>query len=146
MPRWQRIAVTLAVVATGLAVVALVVALLAAGILDTAQGCGSIDPGDPANYSSVVILNDTPTSVSISDCKGSYCSGDATTIDLPSGRSVKVDAACGVRGAQMTSWRVGGTGGRTLGYIAVQSARKHDGLVYPVTAASPDRRTPTPPR
>lgn len=140
MPRRKRVAITVTVVVVGL----LIAALLAADVVGSAKGCGSIDPGDPANFSAAVILNDTHARVTINDCRGSYCSGDATTVDLYPGQPLDVHAACGVSGAQMTSWRVGNVNGTTLGYIAVQTKRKHDGLVYPVSAASRDRQTPTP--
>ncbi len=142
MPRRKRVALTVAVVVVGV----LVVTLFAADILGTARGCGSIDSGGPANYSAVVILNDTPADVTIDDCRGSYCSGDVTSVDLSPGQPLTVHAACGVSGAQMTSWRVRTPDGTTFGYIAVQTKRKRDGLVYPVSSASRDRRTPTPGR
>lgn len=44
----------------------------------------------------------------------------------------------------MTSWRVTTEKGRVLGYIAVHTPRKHDGLVFPVSHARADRTTPTP--
>jgi hypothetical protein len=141
MRRRERIALTTMIVVVGL----LVAALLAADIIDSAKGCGSIDPTDPRNYSAVIILNDTGTRVVVDDCRGSYC-GDTTRVDLSPGQPLNVHAACGVSGSQMTSWHVGSIDGLTLGYIAVQTKRKHDGLVYPVSAVSRDRQTPTPSR
>lgn len=142
MPRWRRVVLTLTVVAAG----ALVVAFLTTDIIGSTRGCGSIDPSDPMNYSAITILNDTHANVIIDDCRGSYCSGDTTTVALSPGKPLNVHAACGMSGAQMTSWRVSGADRKTLGYIAIQTKRKQDGLVYPVSAASRDRRTPTPPR
>jgi hypothetical protein len=65
---------------------------LAADIVDTAKGCGSIDPTDPRNYSAAVILNDTGSSVTINDCQGSYC-GDTTPVDLSPEQSLNVHAS-----------------------------------------------------
>ncbi len=142
MRRGLRAALLLTPVLVGVAVAA----LLTADIIGTAKGCGSIDPGDPANYSAVVILNDTQASVTVDDCQGTYCNGDTTTVGLSPGEPLQVHAACGASGTHMTSWRLSGADRRTIGYIAVQTKRKQDGLVYPVSAASRDRRTPTPSR
>jgi hypothetical protein len=45
----------------------------------------------------------------------------------------------------MTSWRVSSEDGRVLGYIAVDTPRKQDGTVFPVSHVSADRKMPTPP-
>lgn len=79
---------------------AITIAMLGGLVLDH-LGCGSVDPTNPANYSSVVIRNDTPRPVVVGDCRGAYCSEvDAL---LQPGRSIRVDAACGVAGGDMTS-------------------------------------------
>jgi hypothetical protein len=110
---------------------------------DQAAGCGSVDPTDPANYSTVVIRNDLPRPVSLGDCRGSYCTqGRSYFLDV--GGSVTVNAACGVSGSQMTSWRVAGATGSTLGFLAVDSPKKMTGLVFRVSRRSPNRETATP--
>jgi hypothetical protein len=124
----------------------LVGTLVVADIVDHARRCGSIDPGDPANYSSIQILNDTKSPVTIDECQGSYCSGANAPVELPPGQALQERAACGVSGTQMTSWRVIQPSGQVLGYMAIESQKKHDGLVYTVSRASRDRRTPTPSR
>jgi hypothetical protein len=126
------------------------VVVVVAGVLIAVQmhadalGCGSIDPTDPANYSEVTILNDTPAGVSVGDCAGSYCPADEGPAHLRSGQRFRGHAACDVSGADMTSWQLTSNDGRSLGYIAVDTPRKQDGLVFDVSHASRDRRTPTP--
>jgi hypothetical protein len=118
-------------------VLGLFTALMIAQGNDDAAGCGSIDPTDPANYSTVVILNDTRTPAVVDDCQGAYCQPDQDRVRLAPGKRVQVNAACGTGGV-MTSWRVSGPAG-VLGYVAVDTPRKHDGLVYPVSRAATDR-------
>ena len=125
-------------------VVGLFVALMFAQAADDAIGCGSVDPTDPSNYSTVVILNDTAAAVTLDQCRGDYCNPDQDPTRLAPGRRVQVNAACASSGADMTSWRVTGPTG-LLGYVAVDTPRKHDGLVYPVSRASGSRSTATPP-
>jgi hypothetical protein len=100
-------------------------------------GCGSIDPTDPNNYSTVSIRNDTHRVVVISDCEGAYC--DPSLVTLAPGEAAKVNAACAASGSDMTSWRISTGAGATIGYIAVDTPRKRDGLVYPVSHASTRR-------
>jgi hypothetical protein len=108
-----------------------------------ALGCGSIDPTDPANYSTVTIVNDTPSPVVVGHCVGSYCRVDQLPARLAAGQRFTGNAACGVSGSDMTSWQLTGGDGRTLGFVAVDTPRKHDGLVFDVSRASRDRRTST---
>lgn len=108
-------------------------------------GCGSVDPTDPNNYSMVTLLNDTPETVVVDDCPGTYCNADGLPVRLAPGRTYDDDAACASSGRDITSWRIPTDDGRVLGYIAVDTPRKHDGLVFPVSHASRDRRTPTSP-
>lgn len=119
--------------------------LVAAQAADDRAGCGSVDPTDPANYSEVSILNDTSMTVRLDACEGGYCRIDRLPALVPPGRRFTDDAACAASGVDMTSWRVSSADGRVLGYIAVDTPRKHDGLVFPVTHASADRKTPTTP-
>ena len=136
-PRWVRRAlIVAAVVILGL--------LVAAEVVDGATGCGSVDPTDPANYSEVTILNDTAVTVTVNDCVGGYCHADLPARLLPEQRLAD-HASCAASGADMTSWRVTTDSGRVLGYIAVDTPRKHDGLVFPVSHARADRKTPTSP-
>ncbi|CAM5440522.1 hypothetical protein LSHI6S_02841 [Leifsonia shinshuensis] len=44
----------------------------------------------------------------------------------------------------MTSWRVRTTDGLLLGYIAVDTPRKQDGLVFLISQSSRDRISATP--
>jgi hypothetical protein len=111
---------------------------------DDALGCGSIDPTDPANYSEVTILNDTPAVVIVGECRGLYCPVDERPANLSPGRHFNGQAGCAVSRADMTSWQLTSNSGRVLGYVAVDTPRKHDGLVFDVSHASRDRRTPTP--
>jgi hypothetical protein len=118
-------------------------ALISAQVADDRAGCGSVDPTDPGNYSTVAIVNDVSMPVVIDGCRGGYCRPEQDSILLKPGQRTTVDAACAASGADMTSWRLKG-GGAFLGYIAVDTPRKRDGLVFLVSHASPDRRTATP--
>jgi hypothetical protein len=118
--------------------------MFAAQAVDMAAGCGSVDPTDPANYSTVFILNDTARPVVLDQCRGDYCDPDQGPIRLAPRQRVRANAACGSTGADMTSWRVTGVTG-LLGYIAVDTPRKHDGLIYPVSRALPSRVQATTP-
>jgi hypothetical protein len=129
--------VTLAAAVLGLLVVA--------EVADQITGCGSVDPTDEANYSTVAILNDTSSAVIIDGCPGDYCDMSQLPARVAPGQRFKGDAACSASGPDMTSWRVTNIGGKVLGYIAVDTPRDHDGLVFRVSHASHDRRTPTPP-
>ncbi len=110
-------------------------------------GCGSIDPTDPSNYSTISIRNDTARSVIVTDCRGTYCFGGPSA--LAHGRSKKVNAACAASGPDATSWRLTDTAGTTVGYIAVSTPRKRDGLIYLVSRSTARRElaaTPIVPR
>jgi hypothetical protein len=111
---------------------------------DSAAGCGSVDPTDPANYSTVTIVNDTSSPVVLSDCPGAYCHADLLPAVIDPGKSLSDNAACGSTGANMTSWRVSTQSGTPLGFIAVDSPKSRAGLVFDVSRASPNRATPTP--
>jgi hypothetical protein len=119
--------------------------ILAAQAIDDRAGCGSVDPTDPANYSTITLVNDTPAAAIIDDCSGAYCRPDELAIRLAPGQRSDADAACGVSGSDMTSWRVRSSDDAVLGYVAVDTPRKHDGLVFRLSRASHDRSTPTPP-
>jgi hypothetical protein len=143
--RWQRLRFGLLIGLPTAALVTLFALLIAAQVADDRSGCGSVDLTDPANYSAVTILNDTSGVVVIDDCAGAYCQADKLPVRVALGGRFSDDAACGVSGTDMTSWRVTGSAGNLVGYIAVDTPRKHDGLVFHVSRASSDRRTPTPP-
>jgi hypothetical protein len=102
-----------------------------------------VDPTDPANYSSISILNDTSKPVRLDACVGDYCRGYNVPTELQPGQRFQDHAACAASGRDMTSWRISAGDGRLLGYIAVDTPRKHDGLVYPVSHASSNRTTAT---
>lgn len=136
--RWLKLLVVLAIIAT--------TAFGGLFVLDVwlmHLGCGSVDPTDPNNYSVVSIENDTSIKVVVSDCHGAYC--NTTKATLPPGDKATVEAECAASGTDMTSVRLSTTGGTTIGYIAVDTPTKHDGLVYPVSHASPTRLLATPP-
>jgi hypothetical protein len=124
--------------------VALATILMAAQIADTIDGCGSVDPTDPANYSSVSIVNDTSAEVVLDQCAGTYCHAYDLPQRLGPGGSFGDDAGCGATGADMTSWAVLDQRGAVIGYIAVDSPKSTPGLVFHVSHASPNRATPTP--
>jgi hypothetical protein len=111
---------------------------------DSAAGCGSVDPTDPANYSTVIVRNNTTSPVVLSDCSGFYCDPGRLPAHLDPGKSFRDHAACNATGADMTSWSVSTQTGSSLGYIAVDSPKSREGLVFDVSRASPNRTTPTP--
>lgn len=120
-------------------------ALLAAEIGDGVAGCGSVDPTDPANYSAISITNDTSRTVVVDDCVGDECQIGDLPATLRPGETYDDHATCGVSGADMTSWRIRSTAGDVLGYVAVDTPRKTDGLTFRVSRTSRDRHTPTSP-
>lgn len=146
-PRTRADRIRLALVSVAIAFTTMMIgALVAAEIVDTAIGCGSIDPTDPANSSSVSIVNDTQADVIIDHCVGTYCHTDGLPRRLAPGGSFTDDAACGETGTEMTSWELLDQHGTLIGYIAVDSPRSTTGLVFDVSHASRNRATPTPPR
>ena len=115
-------------------------------------GCGSVDPTDPGNYSTVSIRNDTPRPVTIGDCRGAYCYDTGRVGDnsgapflLRPGKATIVNAACGVSRSDATSWRLADVADNTIGFIAVNTPRKHDGLIYAVSRATTSRDRPATP-
>ena len=139
MPRVEML-----LISNGAAIPAL---LLVTGLFvesgDLVNGCGSIDPTDPANYSSVVINNDVDVPVVVGDCTGLYCDAEGPSTVLYPGRSIGVDAACAAYGPDATSYRISTVNGTLKGFIVMVSMRKHDGLVYEVSHASPLRSMST---
>jgi hypothetical protein len=107
--------------------------------------CGSIDPGEAANYSDVLILNDLEQSVVVGDCRGTYCRADQGQTTLAPGARMSTHAACNADGSAMTSWKVTRTDGTIMGFIAVHTIAKTDGLIVPVSGAGSGRLTVTPP-
>lgn len=118
--------------------------VFAQAVLDR-QGCGSVDPTDPANYSVITINNDLDVPIVLDDCPGAECLAYDLPVTLQPGQRYTDHAACKSHGPNMTSWRARTTTGRTLGFIAVDSPRSVDGLTYRVSQASPDRATATAP-
>lgn len=102
-----------------------------------------MDPTDPANYSSIRIVNDTGEPVVIDDCQGSYCQLDQPEVLAP-GQQITDHAACGATGSDMTSWRVRRPDGQLAGYIAVDSPKSQNQLIFRVSHASADRAMATP--
>jgi hypothetical protein len=82
-----------AVATPTLAVIGLVIALMLAQAADDRAGCGSVDPTDPANYSSIVIHNDSSKPVVIADCVGGYCKGYRLPVQLAPDASFNDDAS-----------------------------------------------------
>jgi len=120
-------------------------ALMAVDMAEHVAGCGSVDLTDPNNYSEVAVVNDTPNPVFVGDCNGAYCEPSAAPARLDPGTHTTVRGACASAGKDMTSYRVTLGDGTEVGFIAIDTPRKHDGLTYLVTRASPDRVTATPP-
>src|SRR3954453_488334 len=126
MPRTrrERIGLGLGIGIPAALIVALVGLLMAAQAAMDRAGCGSVDPTDPANYSTVTIQNDTNTAVVLDDCPGAECQVGQLPARLLPGQRYRDDAACRAAGADMTSWRVRTADGRLLGYIAVSTPRE----------------------
>lgn len=142
--RAQRVRLSLFVGAPAVLAITLIGVVTAAQIRDAATGCGSVDPTDPTNYSTVSIVNDTQDDIILDHCVGGYCHNyELPTRVLPGG-SFKDDAGCGETGAAMTSWEIKDRRGAVIGFIAVGSPRSVTGLVFHVRHASRNRSTPTP--
>lgn len=122
----------------------LVASLIAADIIGSAIGCGSVDPTDPSNYSTATIVNDMANPIRIGGCRGTYC-GPQPSANLAPNQHASINGACGVSGADMTSWEITGSGGRLIGYIAINSPRSRHDLMFNASKASPNRLTPTKP-
>lgn len=142
-PRGRRRARILAITAAGLGAV-VIGSLIAAEVTGSVIGCGSVDPTDPSNYSTATIVNDTANPIRIGDCHGTYCGPQPSAMLAPN-QQAAINGACGVSGANMTSWKITGSGGRLVGYIAINTPRSRHDLTFHVSNASPDRLTPTAP-
>ena len=94
-----------------------------------------------SDFPSVAIQNDTANPVLVADCRGAYCSVGAPPMRLVQGAKLTVDAVCGEAGPNMTSWRIENLDGSTRGFIAVDTPRKRDGLVYRVSQVTTSRAT-----
>jgi hypothetical protein len=141
-PLTRRVGLGALLVFGALVVAAVPGLLIAAEIYGSATGCGSVDPTDPQNYSRITILNDESTNIVIDDCQGGYCSVTKPA-RLNPGQRYRDDAACGMSGVNMTSWQIRSSDGTALGFIAVDTPRKNDGLTFRASSASRNRRTPT---
>jgi hypothetical protein len=124
--------------------VVVVVSLVAAQVYDTVQGCGSVDPTDPANYTEGHIVNDTTSPVTIDACAGAFCGSNDVSKPLAPGQSQAVRGDCGASKSDMTSWRVS-RDGQTLGYLAIGTGESRHGVEWAVSRLSDDRQTPTVP-
>src|SRR5947207_15153675 len=83
-PAWMRAVIALCVV-----VPVLVSGLLfAADLYDGVRGCGSVDPTDPANYTTGQLVNDTSSPVTVDDCLDPFCSDGREATRLAPGRSI----------------------------------------------------------
>jgi hypothetical protein len=127
-----------------LAAALVMTALIAADGYMAATGCGSIDPTDPANYTSARLVNDTASPVTVDSCDGAYCVPDELPAALNPGGSLGIQGACGTTGSDMTSWRVT-RDGVVAGYVVIHSPKSRHGVVYEVSRLSPDRKTPSQP-
>jgi hypothetical protein len=145
--RWpRRVGISCAVLVGGCGVALIGLLGWAQAKMD-ASGCGSVDPTDPMNYSAVFIRNDSNAPVVVDRCLGSYCDVDDIPVTLRPGQRTRVHAACGVSGPDMTSWRITNETHTLLGYIAVNTPRSTNNLVYPISAAQGSRElaaTPAP--
>ncbi len=101
--------------------------------------CGSVDPTDPSNYTSAIVVNDTRNPVTVSDCRGDYCGADPTPTRLLPGQRVPIQGACGVSGHDMTSWKLTRDDGSLIGYIAIATPQSRADVLYDVSAATPSR-------
>jgi len=119
--------------------------LIASEVVDSITGCGSVDPTDPANYTNASIVNDTSRVVTIADCRGDYCQPDTSVVRLAPGERVAVTGACAATGKDMTSWKATREDGTVVGYIAIDTPRSRQGVVYDLSMPSPDRLTATTP-
>ena len=81
--------------------------------------------------------------MTIDDADGAEYDPEQLPARLRAGQSMTVHAACNASGPAMTSWRASSAGGRLIGYIAIDTPRKTDGLVFRVSRASQDRLTAT---
>ncbi|MDQ6782832.1 MAG: hypothetical protein M3063_05195 [Actinomycetota bacterium] len=118
---------------------------MASEAYDAITGCGSVDPTDPANYTSARLVNNVGTEVVVDNCIGAYCYSSQELPEILSrGDSVEVQGSCGASGADMTSWRVSHAGA-VLGFVAIRTPRSRTGVVYLVSRLSPNRATPTQP-
>jgi hypothetical protein len=136
-----RRALQITAIAIGVTVVG---SLIAAEVIGSATGCGSVDPTDPSNYSTAEVVNDTANSVIIGDCRGTYC-GPQPSATLAPNEHAEVNGACGASGKHMTTWKITHPDGRPAGYIAIDTPRSTHDLTFDVTKASQDRLTPTQP-
>lgn len=134
-PRWLRVVRW----SVGGLLIAVGGVLIAAEVVDSVTGCGSADPTDPADYASASIVNDTRVPVTVSDCRGDYCNPNSPRTRLLPGQHVTVHGACGVSGADMTSWRLTRDNGAFVGFIAIGTRRSRAGVVYDVSAATGSR-------
>lgn len=102
--RWQRVPLSRAHkvwLGAGIALGVTVIGLIAAAeAYDAAVGCGSVDPTDPANYTSASIFNDTSRPVTISDCDGQYCEHEFSGRQVLSQRQLPVRGACHATGTR----------------------------------------------
>jgi hypothetical protein len=140
--RRQRWGLGLLIGVPAVIVSALMAFVVVAEVVSSAKGCGSVDPTDPANYSRITIVNDQSSDVIVNNCQGSYCTL-TQPVRLGPGQRYAGDAACGASGTDMTSWQVNTASGMVLGYIAVDSPRSNDSLIFRVSQVSHSRRTPT---
>ncbi len=103
-----------------------------------------MDPTDPANFSTLTIVNDTASTIVVDPCVGMYCDIHRRARTLTPGAKIPETAACDVTGSDMTSWRLETPDGRLVGYIAVGSPRSEHDLTFRVSRASrePDAATP----
>ncbi|MFE9097169.1 hypothetical protein [Streptomyces sp. NPDC007264] len=103
-----------------------------------------MDPTDPANFSSVVFVNDTGSPAVLFECRDSR---GHDCHDM-SGRLAPGER-CGQRvywGAGLDPWQVRDTRGQTVGWLLVSTPRRESGAVYYLGDAESQPGKPTTPR
>ncbi|MFE4416212.1 hypothetical protein [Streptomyces sp. NPDC056821] len=103
-----------------------------------------MDPTDPANFSSVVFVNDTDSPAVLFECadrRGHDCHDMSGRLS-PGERSDQEV----YWGAGLDPWQVRDTRGQIVGYLVVDTPRRESGAVYYLGDAEPRPDKPTTPR
>ncbi|MFF4902887.1 hypothetical protein [Streptomyces sp. NPDC001068] len=103
-----------------------------------------MDPTDPANFSSVVFVNDTRTPAVLFECADSRGHGchDMSGRLGPEQRSEQRV----YWGEGLDPWQVRDTRGRIVGWLVVDTPHRESGAVYYLGDAEPRPDKPTTPR
>ncbi len=118
------------------------VAALVVGLLSACDA--TIDPTDPANFSSVAFVNDTGSPVFLFECtdrRGHGCFDESGRLAPGERAEQRV-----YWGAGLDPWQVRSTRGRIIGWVVVDTPRRESGAVYHVSDAEPRPGKATTPR